>query len=229
MIGKFKSNWKTNSAKVHLERLARQIGSRAEADATVLSFAPADFQHPQAFSRSKFKSLDSSRHGDFDFSHLPFADGEFNVIFCVHALEHAPDSRGAVSELARVLKPGGRLWLTAPFFYMEHEPPNDYSRFTQFGLRPIVESTGLKTESLQWLEGYCGSLAYAFRTAFDGLPVSPRAYGGGFGGVVGSVLVNGAVRPSCALFASLMYWLDVRHRHTGSGHCRSYLIEATKR
>lgn len=40
---------------------------------------------------------------------LPFADAEFDTVFAVEALEHSPNARAAVAEMARVLKPGGTL------------------------------------------------------------------------------------------------------------------------
>ncbi len=43
---------------------------------------------------------------------LPFADGELDVMCCVSVLEHTGDYRTILSEMARVLKPGGRLILT---------------------------------------------------------------------------------------------------------------------
>jgi len=42
-----------------------------------------------------------------DICDLPFEDGHFDVILCNHVLEHIPDDRKALSELYRVLKPGG--------------------------------------------------------------------------------------------------------------------------
>lgn len=40
---------------------------------------------------------------------LPFADGSFDAVLCVEALEHAVNIQGAVHELSRVLSPEGRL------------------------------------------------------------------------------------------------------------------------
>src|SRR5205823_5277870 len=40
---------------------------------------------------------------------LPFAASAFNCVYATESLEHAVDTAGAVDELCRVLKPGGRL------------------------------------------------------------------------------------------------------------------------
>ena len=45
---------------------------------------------------------------------LPFADGSFDKIIAAEVLEHLPEDTQAMSELARVLKPGGRIAVTVP-------------------------------------------------------------------------------------------------------------------
>jgi SAM-dependent methyltransferase len=46
-----------------------------------------------------------------DLSHLPFADGAFDCVTCGYVLEHLPEAKPGLSELARVLAPGGRMLL----------------------------------------------------------------------------------------------------------------------
>ena len=43
---------------------------------------------------------------------LPFPDGTFDVVLCQHGLPFFPDRPGALAEMRRVLKPGGRLMIT---------------------------------------------------------------------------------------------------------------------
>jgi ubiquinone/menaquinone biosynthesis C-methylase UbiE len=45
---------------------------------------------------------------------LPFADNEFDLVTCIETLEHVRDVQLALSEIRRVLRPGGRLALTTP-------------------------------------------------------------------------------------------------------------------
>jgi SAM-dependent methyltransferase len=50
---------------------------------------------------------------------LPFADSSFDRIICTETLEHVADADAALSELARVLKPGGRLAVSVPHLFCE--------------------------------------------------------------------------------------------------------------
>jgi SAM-dependent methyltransferase len=45
---------------------------------------------------------------------LPFPDEEFDRVVAAEVLEHIPDDRAAIGELARVLRPGGTLAVTVP-------------------------------------------------------------------------------------------------------------------
>jgi SAM-dependent methyltransferase len=49
-----------------------------------------------------------------DICNLPFADNDFDILFCNHVLEHIPDDTKAMQELYRVLKPGGMAVLQIP-------------------------------------------------------------------------------------------------------------------
>ena len=50
---------------------------------------------------------------DGDWEYLPFNDGEYDVVASVFGFIWAPDHANVAAELARVLKPGGRLGFTA--------------------------------------------------------------------------------------------------------------------
>ncbi len=46
-----------------------------------------------------------------DLSQLPFADETFDCVTCGYVLEHLPDARAGLAELARVMTPGGKMLL----------------------------------------------------------------------------------------------------------------------
>jgi len=45
---------------------------------------------------------------------IPFADGAYDFVFCIEVLEHVPNPFGTLTEINRVLRPGGVLVLSVP-------------------------------------------------------------------------------------------------------------------
>jgi SAM-dependent methyltransferase len=85
--------------------------------------------------------LDPSRHPDVvaDVCDLRcFEDESFDAVFLMEVLEHVPAPDLAISEIHRVLAPGGWLVLSTPFVFEIHEAPHDYFRFTEHGLRHLL-------------------------------------------------------------------------------------------
>lgn len=80
---------------------------------------------------------------------LPFGDGVFDTILSTQVLEHVADPLAMLAEAARVLKPGGRLILTAPQYWRLHEEPHDYFRFTRYGLEHLLGQAGLEIDSIK--------------------------------------------------------------------------------
>ena len=78
----------------------------------------------------------------YDGTTFPFNDDEYDSILCNQVLEHVFNPDEFLSEIKRVLKPGGRLLLTVPFVWDEHEQPNDYARYSSFGLKALIDKNG---------------------------------------------------------------------------------------
>ena len=62
---------------------------------------------------------------------LPYPDGSYDVVTCLDVIEHIDDDKRAVSELCRVIRPGGLLALTVPAFqslWSDHDVINHHKR-----------------------------------------------------------------------------------------------------
>ena len=70
----------------------------------------------------------------YDVMELGFVDEEFDRIVCNAILEHVEDPVRAVSELWRVLRRGGQVWVEVPFHQPYHPDPHDYWRVSPEGL-----------------------------------------------------------------------------------------------
>ncbi len=77
---------------------------------------------------------------------LPLRDAAVDTVLCTQVLEHCAEPGAVMAEIARVLKPGGHLVLTAPQEWGLHQEPHDYYRFTRYGLQHLAEAHGLRIE-----------------------------------------------------------------------------------
>lgn len=91
-----------------------------------------------------------------DAEQLPFADGTFQRVECDAVLEHVRHPEQAMSEMRRVLAPGGYLHLVTPFCHPFHEYPKDYRRFTLDGLKELA--AGLQPVAEGWRTGPTATL-----------------------------------------------------------------------
>jgi SAM-dependent methyltransferase len=80
----------------------------------------------------------------YDGLRFPFQDCEFDSIVVNEVFEHVFNPTDFLREINRVLRPDGMLLMTVPFVWDEHEQPNDYARYSSFGLISIVERYGFK-------------------------------------------------------------------------------------
>jgi len=70
---------------------------------------------------------------------LPFADHSFDLVLSHEVLEHVTDDRRALAEIARVLRPGGRVVVFVPNRGYPFETHGIYWRGTyRFGNAPLV-------------------------------------------------------------------------------------------
>jgi SAM-dependent methyltransferase len=90
---------------------------------------------------------------------LPVEDASFDAALSTQVLEHVAEPVRVLRELHRVLRPGGRLYLTAPLVGELHEEPYDFYRYTPHGLRHLLGQAGFEVESIEPRNGYFTTLA----------------------------------------------------------------------
>jgi len=80
----------------------------------------------------------------YDGTHFPFSDITFDSIITNQVFEHVFTPDFFLQEVYRVLKTKGKLLLTIPFVWDEHEQPNDFARYSSFGIKYQLEKNGFK-------------------------------------------------------------------------------------
>ncbi|WP_228126529.1 class I SAM-dependent methyltransferase [Candidatus Marinarcus aquaticus] len=87
---------------------------------------------------------------------LPFASETMDTVILTQVLEHVFDYQDVIIEAKRVLKKEGILLLSVPFIYQAHAQPYDFFRFSEFGLKTLLEKNGFEVIEFHY-QGYLGT------------------------------------------------------------------------
>jgi SAM-dependent methyltransferase len=196
----------------------------------VLDAGAGKAQYRTLFDHARYESADfeqldkkyASNTYVCDLKDIPVEDSRFDFIVFNQVMEHVPDPVAVLSELNRVLKPGGKMLYSGPLFYEEHQQPYDYYRYTQFGLRHLFSATGFSIERMDWLEGYYGTVGYQLNCMARYLPLNPRDLGGGIVGytLIPVLVILKILFGACSI---LFYKLDLQVKFKGQGYPKNYI------
>jgi len=89
-----------------------------------------------------------------DAKSLPVESDSIDAVLCSQVIEHDGEPAKIIAEICRVLKKEGILILTAPQMGRLHGEPNDYYRYTKWGLKYLLEKHGLEIEILESQGGF---------------------------------------------------------------------------
>lgn len=149
----------------HLREFARALGHAgraldlgcgdgrltAELDAGGLTAADVS---PVALERARRRLPEAVRLVELEpDAPLPFEDGSFDLVLSAETVEHVRDVQLFLSEVRRVLRPGGELALTTPASLPIARPEDPLSphlrRFTRRSLRRLLGELGFDVRSLR--------------------------------------------------------------------------------
>jgi SAM-dependent methyltransferase len=98
---------------------------------------------------------------------LPFADDYFDLVVCLDVIEHIADEHGALTELHRVVRPGGGLLVTVPAYqwlWSEHDEINHHQRrYTRSRLSRAAADAGWETVRATYFNAVLLPLAIPYR------------------------------------------------------------------
>lgn len=78
-----------------------------------------------------------------DITDIPVADSSYDVILCTEVIEHVPEPIKVLAEMRRILKPGGKLIITAPLGSGIHqEPYHFYGGYTPYWYEKFLGEVG---------------------------------------------------------------------------------------
>jgi SAM-dependent methyltransferase len=90
---------------------------------------------------------------------IPLSNMSVDSVMATEVLEHCFSPDQILSEIYRVLTPGGAFFFTVPFLWPLHETPYDAYRYTPFSLEKLLSKTGFKEIRISPLGGWHASMA----------------------------------------------------------------------
>lgn len=117
----------------------------------VLDYGAGNSPYRHIISCDRYITADISQNFAGDIDHIIAPDGSLplnaasiNLVLLLDVLEHIVDPGIVIDEIRRLLAPQGRLIISVPFIYREHETPNDFLRYTAFGMCELIKRHGGK-------------------------------------------------------------------------------------
>ena len=147
-----------------IERDLREFAKSLPAHSRVLDAGAGEARHESFFRGRRYVAVDlavgdtawnySRLDAVADLCALPFRNGSFDAAINVVTLEHIAEPARALQEMARALKPGGRIFLAVPQDWEVHQAPHDYFRYTRYGIRELLRQAGLEIVRIEPAGGY---------------------------------------------------------------------------
>ncbi len=138
---------------LHIRRMVPELNGK------LLDFGCGRKPYESLFKVDEYIGIDMEQTGHehtsskidvfYDGKRIPFEDGSFDSVFCSEVFEHVFNLDEIVPEIKRVMKKNGKILITVPFCWNEHEVPYDFGRYTSFGIRHIFEKHGFEVISLR--------------------------------------------------------------------------------
>ena len=96
---------------------------------------------------------------------LPFKNNSLDLVISQEVLEHIADPWDTISEVHRVLRPGGKFYCQTPFIIGFHPGPCDYWRFSRQALEHLFKKPQWERRELELTLGH-GSGLYRILVEF---------------------------------------------------------------
>ena len=111
------------------------------------------------------KTWDNSRLDIIsDISNIPVPNSSFDNAMCIEVLEHVPNPVAAIKEISRIIKPGGKIIITAPFCSLTHMAPFFFQTgLSKYWYEKVLDNEGFKIINISNNGNYFEYLAQEFR------------------------------------------------------------------
>ena len=138
-----------------IDKFVARVSNLVKPNEVVLDAGAGSCPYQKYFEHTIYEStdfddiFDKSHKGQHTFvcnlEKIPKPKNYYDTIINTQVLEHVEHPQKVINEFYRILKPGGKLFLTAPQGYGLHGEPYNFYNFTKFGLKSLFDTAGFRT------------------------------------------------------------------------------------
>jgi len=100
--------------------------------------------------------------------------GLADLVLVPNLVHHVADQPALFAEMARITRPGGRVYVFEPTLRELHQIPDDYLRYTPYGMQRTLREAGLRPGDFEVEGGPFSAVAYCWAQALEYLPADQR-------------------------------------------------------
>ena len=120
----------------------------------------------------RFVAVGIDRRVDIHDTGLP--DESADLIVVPNLVHHVADQTALFKEMVRIVKPGGQAYVFEPLVRELHQIPDDFIRYTPYGLAETFRNVGLDPQEPRMAGGPFSVIAYCWAQALEYLPDDDR-------------------------------------------------------
>ncbi len=145
---------RTDAEEFGIVKFMEFVSKKIKSKDKILDAGAGSCPYKKYFSHAKYEStdfediFDKSSIDIHDFictlDKIPKKDNTYDAVINTQVLEHVEFPQKVINEFYRILKPGGKLFLTAPQGWGIHGEPYHFFNFTKYGLKSLFKNAGFK-------------------------------------------------------------------------------------
>jgi SAM-dependent methyltransferase len=153
-----------NPFEARMHEAVRHFANSLPESGRVLDAGAGESRYKALFANHRYVAIDLAvgdarwNYSDLDLlgdlEILPLRDGSFDAAINIVTLEHVKRPQVVIDELARILRPGGRLLLVVPLEWEVHQAPHDYFRYTRHGVAHLLTTARFSITRIDPVGGF---------------------------------------------------------------------------
>lgn len=110
----------------------------------------------------------------FHYKKLKVKKNSYDYVLITNLMHHISEPIGLIKKVQKILKNKGKIYVFEPLVRELHQIPEDYFRYTPYGLKDLLEKNNFKVKNTKIIGGPFTSAAYYMDQSLQYLPKKIR-------------------------------------------------------